>query len=275
MRKPTGWRLWALIAAPLVVLVLGALLVPRFLPERPPAGQRWMAASGTVGRIFRLDPRIARLYFDRSEAVVLNDGWKGATRGAAWASVETFLADVEAGRIPEDVEAVMYDPEHWAATPVSEQRNPITAMRTFAAVARAHGYEQVIVTPHPNLMSVPDAVCGAAEGESNQEAFVRCGLPYASADLADVVEIQAQELQERPAAYEAFVEAATEQARTADPDVIVLAGLSTRFSENAHGMLRAWDVVVDVVDGHYLAMPHGIRPWIATRFLSLLAEGRA
>jgi hypothetical protein len=37
-------------------------------------------------------------------------------------------------------------------------------------------------------------------------------------------------------------------------------------------MLRAWDAVVDVVDGHYLAMPHGIRPWIATRFLSLLAE---
>jgi hypothetical protein len=37
-------------------------------------------------------------------------------------------------------------------------------------------------------------------------------------------------------------------------------------------MLRAWEAVSEVVDGHYLAMPSGIRPWIATRFLSLLAE---
>jgi hypothetical protein len=272
MRKPTGWRLGALIAAPLVLVLVAALLVPRFLPDRPPAGQRWVAASGTVGRIFRLDPRVARLYFDRSDAIVLNEGWKGATRGAAWASLEAFLADVEAGRIPEDVEAVMYDPERWPATPPAEQRNPIAAMRAFGAVARAQGYEQVIVTPHQNLMRVADAVCRAEDDETNVEAFLRCGIPYTAAEAADVVEIQAQELQERPAAYAAFVEAAAVQARTADPDAIVLAGLSTRFSTNAHGMLRAWDAVVDVVDGHYLAMPHGIRPWIATRFLSLLAE---
>jgi hypothetical protein len=272
MRMPTGWRLWALLAAPLVVLAMGALLVPRFLPERPPLGQRWIAASGTVGRIFRFDPPVARLYFDRSDSVVLNDGWKGATRGAAWASLETFVADHEAGRIPDDVEVVMYDPERWKATPADERRDPIDAMRTFAAVARSAGYDQVIVTPHQNLMQVADAVCAADEGETNEEAFVRCGVPYAAASVADVVEIQAQELQERPADYAAFVEAAAAQARSADPDVAVVAGLSTRFSSNADGMLRAWESVSEVVDGHYLAMPSGIRPWIATRFLSLLAE---
>lgn len=233
-----------------------------------------MAASGTVGRIFRLDPRVARLYFDRSDAIVLNDGWKGATRGAAWASLDRFVDDVVAGRVPEDVEVVMYDPEHWGATPVEEQRNPSNAMRAFAAFARANGYERVVVTPHPNLMAVPGAFCGAGEGETNEDAFVRCGMPYAAAGVADVFEIQAQELQERPAAYAEFVGAAAEQARRADPDVVVLAGLSTRFADNAHVLLRAWDAAVDVVDGHYLAMPQGIRPWIATRFLSLLAERR-
>jgi len=32
--------------------------------------------------------------------------------------------------------------------------------------------------------------------------------------------------------------------------------------------------VTDIVDGHYIAVPEGIRPEIATAFLRLLAEQR-
>jgi len=274
MRRPSGWRFWALIAVPVVALALGALAITRWLPIEPPRGQVWVAASGTVGRIYRLDPRIARLYFDRSEAVVLDGGWKGATRGAAWASLDAFVADVEAGRIPPEVEAVMYDPERWKATPPDDQRDPAMAMRVFTAVARAHGYEQVILTPHPNLMEVPGAVCGAFPHETATEAFTRCGIAFTAGEVGDVVEIQAQSLQEDLRAYQDLVTQAASQARAANPDVVLLAGLSTRFSDDAHDLLAAWDSVAEVVDGHYLAMPEGMRPWIATRFLSLLAERR-
>jgi hypothetical protein len=274
MRRPTGWRLWALIVVPVVLVGTGALIITRWLPERPPRGQVWMAASGTVGRIFRLDPRIARLYFDRSEAIVVDGGWKGATLGMAWASLDAFVAGIEAGTIPPEIEVVMYDPERWKATPPEEQRDPAMAMRVFAAVARAHGYERVALTPHPNLMEVPGAICGAFPKETAREAFLRCRIMYTAADVGDVVEIQAQSLQGSPGAYGVFVAEAAAQARAADPDVVVLAGLSTRFSDNAHEMLAAWDAVAEAVDGHYLAMPEGMRPWIATRFLSLLAEHR-
>ena len=90
-----------------------------------------------------------------------------------------------------------------------------------------------------------------------------------------MVEIQAQWLEWDPPAYRAFVEAATAQAREANPDVVVLAGLSTRYAATPGDLLAAWDAVSDVVDGHYLAVPQGISPQLAASFLRMLAEERA
>src|SRR5438034_1150489 len=67
---------------------------------------------------------------------------------------------------------------------------------------------------------------------------------------------------------------ATPQARRANPDVVVLAGLSTRFATGPDTLLNAWDSVADIVDGHYMAVPEGIRPDIAVAFLQMLAQQR-
>jgi hypothetical protein len=233
----------------------------------------WIATPGSASLIRVFDPEVAALFFDRGGSIVLNGGWEGATPGLSWASVDGFVADLEAERIPPRIEVVMYDPERWPATPHDEQRNPTLAMRVFAAVARAHGYERVVLTPHPNLMEVRGAVCGAFPGERIHEAFLRCGIPRVAAEVGDIVEIQAQYLQHDEERYAAFVAEAAAQARAENEDVMVLAGLSTRFSNSARDLLQAWDAVAEHVDGHYLAVP-GVRPFLAGRFLSLLAERR-
>ena len=75
-------------------------------------------------------------------------------------------------------------------------------------------------------------------------------------------------------AFRSFVEAEAAQARLANPNVVVLAGLSTRFASGPETLLNAWDSVTDIVDGHYMAVPEGIRPDIATAFLRMLAQQR-
>src|SRR5436309_114243 len=89
------------------------------------------------------------------------------------------------------------------------------------------------------------------------------GIEAAAARLSDVVEIQGQQLEADPVAYRSFIEAEAAQARLANPNVVVLAGLSTRFASDPKTLLNAWDSVTDIVDGHYMAVPEGIRPDIA------------
>ncbi|MGZ4149377.1 MAG: hypothetical protein ACXVQJ_05010 [Actinomycetota bacterium] len=273
MRSPGGlrtqwvWRpvLTALLA---VGLVPGAVLR---LPSAPPGDQVWMATSTTIGRIQRYDPGVAKLFFDRSASYGLNGGWNSATPAFAWASEAAFERDLRRDRIAPEITTVMYDPENWDATPLTEQQHPIEAMQAFASAARSAGY-RVVLTPHPNLVEVPGAECPAQPNETIQAAFLRCGIVAAAAQQADVVEIQTQFLEAHTATYAASVRWLTFQARAANPDVVVLAGLSTRFTLDARTLLTAWEAVRNVVDGHYLAIPEGIHPSVAVRFLELVAQ---
>ena len=159
---------------------------------------------------------------------------------------------------------MLYDPEGWLATPAAERRAPIPAMLAFGALARSHGYLPVI-TPHPSLMAVHGAVCGTFDGESLETAYLRCGIQAIAARAADIVEVQAQYLETDPDAYEAFV-AAAGQARQANPNVLVLSGISTTFTEDPRVLEAAWRSVHGVVDGHYLNVPQGLRPSVAIAF---------
>jgi hypothetical protein len=266
---------WVLL--PLVAVTIAVAAIPRALrhplPGAPPLGQRWIATTPTVARIRAIAPDAAALYFDRPASYVLGGGAGGSVPGLAWSDEAKFEQDLASGAIPTWVRAVMYDPEGWPSTPGPERRDPIEAMRAFSRAARAAGY-QVILTPHPNLVDVAHATCGAADGETTTAAFLRCGIGAEAARLADVVEIQAQWLEWDPVTYRAFVEAAAAQVRAAHPGVVVLAGLSTRFATDPQTLISAWDSVSDIVDGQYLAVPEGIRPEVAASFLDELARER-
>jgi hypothetical protein len=261
-------RRWVRWAAPIaLVLVVVAVTLPLAVrePPGPPDDQTWIATLGTIRLVRGQDPDVAAQFFDRDGSFALG-GWNGAVPSKSWASEAQFEADLAAGAIPDGTRAVMYDPERWAQTPGAEQRDPVAAIEAFAAAARAAGY-RVIITPHPNLAGVPDAVCGTEEGESEQDAFLRCGITGAAARVADVVEVQAQSLETQPSAYTDFVRAGAEQARTANPAVLVIAGLSTRFVVRSQTLVEAWSSVRGLADGHYLGVPEGIRPEVAVEFL--------
>lgn len=236
-------------------------------------GRRWVTSAGTIAAIAAEDRQVADRVFGSADAVALG-GWPGATTGRAWASAERFADDVAAGAIADDVTVVMYDPEGWEATPLPERLDPLTHIAAFGELARSNGYS-VMVTPHPNLVSVPGSVHAPRAGETREAAYLRSGIVEASAAIADVYETQAQNHQRDPATYRAFVRETARLARLANPDVQVLSGLSTHpgYPATAEMLRDAWECVRDVVDGHYLSLARRRLPSVAARFLSMTVDG--
>jgi hypothetical protein len=224
----------------------------------------WIGTATTLGTLARIDPDAAGGLFGAPRSIILGEP-VGAPIALSWASERLFAQDVADGSIPASVRIVLYDPEGWLATSPVERRAPIPAMLDFGALARAHGYVPVI-TPHPSLMQVPGATCGQMLGETIQGAYLRCGVEAAAARAADIVEVQAQFLETDPDAYARFVGEAAAQARLANPAVQIISGISTSFTDDPQVLLAAWRSVRGVVDGHYLNVPHGVRPDVAVAF---------
>jgi hypothetical protein len=236
-----------------------------------PLGQVWVGTDKTAELLAGLDAETVRTFLGGSNSFALG-GWSAASiPSQAWASEAQFASDLATGRIASDVRLVMYDPESWSATPPDERLDPETAMRAFASLAHRHGY-LVMITPHPNLTSVPGAACVAVGVETEAHAFLRCGIEAAAARFADIVEVQAQSLEVNVMAYHHLVAAAAVQARAANPRVLVLSGLSTNFTQDPAVLYAAWRSVLGVVDGHYLNVPHGVRPEVAVGFLQMAAN---
>lgn len=135
------------------------------------------------------------------------------------AGIRTALAD---NQIATGTRAILYDCEDWSFTPTAEQHNPVQAATEAASLAHSHGL-QLIVAPALDLMKV------LAPGTPGQlwQRYVRLGLAGSMARVANVVELQAQSLERDPATYATFVRQASAQARAANPNVGMLAGIST------------------------------------------------
>jgi hypothetical protein len=253
------------------VLVLVALSTTTGAADVPRGGSPgiWMATRVNVETLAGSDRDLTAQFFDDPDALVL-EGWGGATTAMGWASVVAFEQDLAAGVIPDSVRLVMYDPEAWAHTPLQEQQDPATWMHRFAFLARNAGY-RVMMTPHPGLVTVPGAVCAKAEDEGVVAAFLRCRIPEVAGATADVVDLQLQGLETNPAAYRRAFVTAAEQVRGADPDVEVLAHLTTALATDANVLFSAWRSVDDVADGFYLGMPGRIRPKVALGFLHMVS----
>ena len=224
-----------------------------------PFGQIWVGTRINIEGITQIDPQVAHPFFDVSNSYVIEewDIWPWASsskRTAYWASAAEFEKDVRAaGGSLHGVQAVLYDPEAWQATPADEQRDPEAAMRRFAGLAHSLGYE-VIITPGLTLAGVQGSPCPRIGDESPQDTYLRCDIAGTAARYADVVEVQAQTLQGDQDAYRDFVAAAASDARAANPDVKVISGLRVRDDASIDEEERAWVATVDVVDGYYLAM---------------------
>ncbi len=168
-------------------------------------------------------------------------------------SATALESAVDAGQLPPGTFGVLYDPEAWAFTPVAEQQNPVQAATAAAAVAHAHGI-RLIVAPALDLTTV------LAKGGTGPDwrQFLDLDLVGRLAKVADVVELQAQSLEQDTSVYTAFVQAAAAQASAARPGIDLLAGLSTNppgVPIEARQLTSAIQATRSLVDGYWLNVP--------------------
>jgi hypothetical protein len=146
-----------------------------------------------------------------------------ATPTADFTSYSAMSAAIHGKRLPVGTRAVLYDPEHWAYTPLVEQRNVFAYERMAATLAHQHGL-RLILSPALDLVAVSSP---PVMGPFWQQ-FLRLHLAgQAAAAGADVVVVQAQSLEDFPATYAAFVSQASAQVKAVNRGVVILAGLST------------------------------------------------
>jgi len=193
-----------------------------------------------------------------------------------FASAVALESAVKAGQLPPGTFGVLYDPEAWVFTPVAEQQNPVQAATAAAAVAHAHGI-RLIVAPALDLTTV--LAPGGADPDWRQ--FLDLDLVGRLAKVADVVELQAQSLEQDTSVYTAFVRAAAAQASAARPGIDLLAGLSTNppgAPMEARQLMAAIQATRSVVDGYWLNVPvpglqcptcNAARPGIAVQVLQV------
>jgi hypothetical protein len=176
----------------------------------------------------------------------------GAVPVVTAGAVARLQEAVTGNQLPAGTRALLYDPEAWPFTPSAEQRDPAGATGRAAALAHRHGL-RLIVAPALSLTNV------LAPGKAPRwRRFLDLGLAAALAPAADVIELQAQSLERDTASYAAFVRAAAEQARAANPRVVVLAGLSTNPpGAPVHGrhLAAAVQATRELVDGYWLNIP--------------------
>jgi hypothetical protein len=176
----------------------------------------------------------------------------GAIPVMHFSSVPSLQAAISGGQLPAGTRAVLYDPERWSFTPVSEQRNPVGAAQRAAAIAHAHSLLLIVA---PGL----DLVSGLSPSRAPYwQKFLSLRLAAGLARVADGVELQAQSLERDTATYVRFVRAAARQARAASPGITVLAGLSTNppGASVASSQLSAAAIGAgSAIDGFWLNIP--------------------
>jgi hypothetical protein len=230
------------------------------------------------------DPKVSRLLDSTRPFIMIGRDvpsvpltWN-AVLFASFADFASLRDAVEQGRLGPDVIGVMYDVERWHFTPEDEQRNPAGYVKQAADLAHAHNL-LFMTAPAVDLI-----VTMAPDSRSQQyETYLRLGIAADAALYADVFAIQAQGAETNTELYTNFVRSAAAQARQANPDVMILAGISTEPNGQqvtAGDILRAIVGTWDVVDGYWFNIPRPseycpnclhFRPDIAIEVLSRIA----
>lgn len=216
--------------------------------------------NGPALATFVSDPTAVRFFANvkpfviqrRENPVALPASWK-AVVVQVFPSYSAMRKAFESGSVGANVRAILYDNEAWQFTPVEEQRNFATYNEEAAALVHHHGM-LFISTPATDLVRV---LAPKSSGK-RYDTFLQLGIIAAAAHYADVVDIQAQGSEMGVARYASFVRAAAAQARASNPNVEVLAGISTNPSGNrvdADIILRAIYATRDAVDGYWFNVP--------------------
>lgn len=234
------------------------VLVPQLSQACDPgvnAAEFWIFNASELTEVESADPSTTAYGLKSSNIFVLKAPGQTSAVGqtvAYFKSYAAFQRAVANGTISPDVHWVAYDNEDWAATPVAEQENPVQYETMFAQLAHQNGYKVI-------LMPALDLVHGSAQGAEPGQAYLDEGLATASAKNADIYEIQAQSFElsayRSTNAYAAFVSRAVAQARAANPDIVVFAGISTQRAQGATQLDQDYLATRSLVAGYWLNVP--------------------
>jgi|GEM_PF-3833504 len=121
--------------------------------------------------------------------------------------------------------AVLYDDEDWNFTPQAQQLNPGYYTQLAENVAHSKGL-LLIATPGIDLAT--------AEGYKGNKftGFVALNIAGQVAPYADIYEIQSQNTENNVSQFSSFVSQVSAQVRAANPNAIILAGISTNGAPN-------------------------------------------
>ena len=163
------------------------------------------------------------------------------------------------------LKTLLVDLEHWRGTPLSEQQNPEAATRACRELARRNErHISVIAVPAMDLMAVIDP---GAHG-TQYEAAIRYDLEGKLATASDGVEVQLENLEDKPGQFtqtlRTMVHQIKEARRQADlsADIPIYVGLSTavvsrRIPTDVLVSLLQQDIdrTRDLVTGYWMAIP--------------------
>jgi hypothetical protein len=216
----------------------------------------WVMTGWNIHQINQLDPATASHFFNTNTSYgtgpnpagnPISDGFS-TNAVLTYDSYAQFASDLQNGAINPSYKWVLYDPEMWAQTPVSEQQNPALYMKLFGQLAHASGYK-VIEAPARDLAQVPGAACPELPGENLDHWFVRCNVAGAAAAYADVFVVQDQVNTTNLTEYDYLYNTTRSQALAANPQAQVDAELSTNYGTPGQMAAAAQSVSAD---GYYL-----------------------
>ena len=253
----------------------------------PSGGLTWVIAASALKHLETVDPSTSTIshFFDSPNVYVIA-GQKSSGIPAGWQarSVKSFksYADLKAAidrnALAPSLAGILYDPEHWSFTPPEEQRDPARYIALAAALCRQH-HLLLIATPAVDLTAV------LAPGTSDPIAsYLQLGIARDAARSADILVIQSQRVEDDAVRYQQFVTEAATQAKSVNPNVVVLAGLSTGpggKSVTPQDLYQAYLSTRSVVSGYWLNIPgkgplcptcSDPRPDIALDFLKMIGQ---
>ncbi|ACU53433.1 hypothetical protein Afer_0465 [Acidimicrobium ferrooxidans DSM 10331] len=215
----------------------------------------WLAASA----LRRLDAAAGSSWTNavfRPANTTLIVGPSQAASYAGWAGHRaldaTSLAGVrEALRVATSGDVVLLDLEHWPRSPLAEQLQAGATFTQAGTLARAAGVD-LVAAPATDLALV------LTPGQRVRTGFLASGVVQAASRAAQILEIQAQGLEATPSRYASFVDQVEVLARSANPTIRFVLGLSTNPSgQRVSATTLAQDIALTkaTASGYWLNIP--------------------
>ena len=260
--RARGWRprttgAKAGIAAVAAVGATGLALALAVGPAGAATKPAWGMTAGNIQTLSQTDPSAASHFFNTSAAygngaslvrTPVQAGY-ATTPVLSYTSYAQFASDIQSGAITYRYKWVMYDPEEWSATPVSEQQDPVRYMTLFGQLAHANGLK-VIQAPALDLAYVTGSVLPRQQGESADQWYVRVNIAGAAGAAGDIFLLQNESNTTSGGQYAYMFNATEGQAQAANGNVQAFSEVSTANGTAAQMATAAQSISPN---GYYVA----------------------